>query len=240
MQTNDPLVLSASQISLFKRCKRAWYKRYIEKIKEPPKPWLIYGVNFHDCIEKIYRKILGEEVQQKEYDQEIIDLVNEGFRKEVLYVPNKFIPEKEIKFKINEHASMRGYVDLIDVSNGKIVDHKTIKGLSYALTEEDLKQDLQLNIYGYWYLQTLKEKDHVYYRHNQLHKFTPEHSKFTEVVVSRKYVETYWETQVLPYVNEIVDLRSRLDLKEYTCNTNACDDYGGCFHKPDCHEKGYK
>ena len=236
---NKKLRLSASQISLFKRCKRAWYLRYIEKIKEPYKPWLTTGVNFHSCIEGIYKKILGEEVKEKYYDRELIDMVRDAFDKGVLYVPNKFIPEKRIKFDINEHASMIGYVDLIDVTDGKLNDHKTIKSSKWALNEDQLKEDLQLNIYGYWYLKKIPSRKHVWFRHNQLHKIDSDLSTFVEVKVSRDDVYQYWETEIAPLVDEIVELKIESEKSKYICEQKSCGDYGGCGYKDNCEEHKY-
>jgi hypothetical protein len=231
--------LSASQISLFKRCKRAWYLRYIEKIKEPFKPWLKDGINFHACIEDVYKKILGQEVKEGYYDSEVVDMVRTAFDLGVLYIPDKFIPEQSIKLKLKEDVQMIGYIDLVDVSNGKINDHKSIKSKRWALTEEQMKDDLQLNIYGYWYLNKLPSKKFVWFRHNQLNKIDPELSEFVEVKRSRDEVFHYWEKQVKPFVDEIVEMRREASKSDYTCDLSACGDYGGCGYKPNCEEDKY-
>jgi hypothetical protein len=220
-----PLVLSASQISLFKRCKRAWYLRYVEKIKEPPKPWLKKGNDFHRCIEK---------VEDDYFDSDVIEMVKIAFNKEILYVPNKFLIEHPIKFNVNDMASIRGYVDFLDVSNGKINDHKSISSKKWALTEETIKTDLQLNIYGFWYLQKIPNKKHVYYRHNQLHKIDPDLSSFIEVKRSRDDVMDYWCNEIKPIIDEIVDLYLNCEKKNYLCNLDACKDYGGCGYELTC------
>jgi hypothetical protein len=226
--------VSASQISLFKRCKRAWYYRYIEKIKVPVKPWLKKGIEFHDCIENMYRKINGEDIKDEIYGSDIIDMVKAGFENNILYVPNKFIPEKQIDFDISDAASMTGKIDLVDVSNSKIVDHKTISNKKWALTPSQLREDLQLNIYGYWYLTTLPKKKFVWYRHNQLNKTNPDMSMFQEVKVSRNDVIDYWKENVEPEVEEIVELKQQANKELFKCNLTSCDDYGGCDYLHCC------
>jgi hypothetical protein len=232
--TKKEIKLSASQISLFKRCKRAWYHRYIEKVKTPPKPWLRKGIEFHECIERMYKKIKGDEVELGLYSSDIIDMVKTGFKLDILYVPNTFAVEQPVNFQIMDDVSMVGYIDFLDVSNAKIVDHKTIKSHSWALKEDDLRADLQLNIYGYWYLSKLPRRNRVTFRHNQIHKTEPELSSFVEVEVSRMDVENYYHENVMPYVNEIVELSQDPEINRFSCDLSRCGDYGGCDYEKVC------
>lgn len=231
--------LSASQIGLFKRCKRAWYLRYIEKVPEPPKPWLEKGKKFHACIEDIYNKKLGKEVKEKIYTSDITEMVESGFESGVLYYPNKYLVEHEVKIDINEYAWLIGYIDFLDVSNSKIVDHKSVKSKKWMLTEKDLAENLQLNIYGYWYLNKIPNKKFVYYRHNQLNKQIPDECEFVEVKMKRDDVIDYWNTEVMPCVDEIIELKRQATKEKFLCNRGACGDYGGCDYKKNCESCGY-
>jgi hypothetical protein len=198
------------------------------------------GNDFHKCIERVYKQILGEEVGDGFFDSDVIDMVTTAFEMEVLYIPNKFLIEQKINLAINDMASMIGYVDMIDVSNGKIVDHKSLKSKRWALTEETMKDDLQLNIYGYWYLSKVKTRKYIYFRHNQLHKIDPELSGFVEVKRSRDEVCQYWEENILPTVNEMIELYQEGEKTLYACNLKSCGDYGGCGYKPNCETDKYR
>lgn len=218
-------------------CKRKWYFRYVEKIKEPFRPWLKQGLDFHQCIENCFKKLAGEEVEVEYFDNDIKEMVRVAWEKGIIYAPDKHLVEKEVNFEINEGAKMVGYIDLLDVSGGKIIDHKTFKRPQDALTEDDLKDNLQLMIYAYWYLLTLEKKKGVWLRHNQINKIDPENSKYTEVWVSREHVENYWNTVVVPVVEELLELQGEAK-KEFKCNTARCGDYGGCPYQEHC--DGYK
>lgn len=231
---SEQLRLSASQLSLFKSCKRAWYYRYVEKVKIPKKPWLQTGIDFHECIENKYKKLLGEEVKDIIYDSELVKMVDFAWEQGILYTPNKFLIEKEIKIPIDEKIHMIGKIDLLDITNGKIVDHKTVKSKKYALDENDLRKDLQLNIYGYWYFLKLPQKKCVYYRHNQLHKIASDLTTYTEVKVSRDSVEKYWNFVVLPIVYEVQKYAEHKTKEHFPCNLSNCSNYGGCDYKYNC------
>jgi RecB family exonuclease len=55
--------LSYSSVSLFQACPRAWFYRYVEKLRVPASPALVMGSAFHATIEHILRaKVTGEVV----------------------------------------------------------------------------------------------------------------------------------------------------------------------------------
>jgi len=101
-----------------------------------------------------------------------------------------------------------------------------------------LKNDLQLNIYGYWYLKKLPKKKHLTYRHNQLNKINVEGSLFTEAEVHRDDVFHYWETKIMPAINEIWDMYQSCEKYKYVCNLQSCGDYGGCTYLKHCKNEG--
>ena len=142
-------------------------------------------------------------------------------------------------FDINEFAWLIGYIDFLDVSNSKIVDHKSVKSKKWMLTEKDLAENLQLNIYGYWYLNKIPNKKFVYYRHNQLNKQIPDACEFVEVKMKRDDVIDYWNTEVMPCVDEIIELKRQAVKEKFLCNKGACGDYGGCDYKKNCESCGY-
>jgi len=236
IRKKNDILLSASQIILFKRCPRAWYWKYIRKEKEPFRPWFLEGRNFHGCIEHAYKKITGQEIKkQRFFDESIVDLVEIGFEKKILIIPDKFLVEHAIKkFPICDGAYLNGFIDFINISDGKIEDHKTVKSWQYAETEKTLKVNPQLLIYAYWYFSRLKKRKSVYLRHNQFHKNAPETSKFTEVKVSRKYVENYWETEVLTTAKKMVKMKPIMDEEAFEYELGACGDYGGCSFLGKC------
>jgi hypothetical protein len=238
MTTNEKtkkIQLSASQIILFKSCPRSWYWKYVMKVKEPYMPWLNTGLAFHLCIEHTYMKIRGDEIKKPKYfDEDLIDLVNIGFDKGILEVPNNFLLEHNIKVPLCEGAYLKGIIDFVNVDDGKIEDHKTVSSWKYAETEETLKNNMQLLIYAKWYLNKVKTRKSVYLKHNQFHKNAPETSKSVEVKVSRDYVENYWEKEVMSYVNQMIEMKTNTDEKAFDFNLDSCGNYGGCSFLDKC------
>ena len=235
----DDILVSVSQISMFKACPRSWYWKYVMKTKEPYRPWLNTGINFHLCIEHAYKKIKGEKIlTEKTFDSDIVDMVNIGFKKKILTIPNIFLLEHNIKFPVCEGAYLKGVADFINVSDGKIEDHKTISSWQYAETEETLKNNFQLLVYAKWYLDKVKNRNSIVLKHNQFHKNAPDTSRSVEVKVSRKYVMDNWETNALPYIKQMVALKKNTDENAFEFNQDACGNYGGCSFTEICH--GFK
>lgn len=55
--------LSYSSISLYQACPRAWRYRYVDKVKTPTAPALVFGSAFHATIENVLRaNVAGETV----------------------------------------------------------------------------------------------------------------------------------------------------------------------------------
>lgn len=236
METPDILV-SVSQISMFKACPRSWYWKYVMKVKEPYKPWLTTGINFHSCIEHAYMKIRGDEIKKpKQFDEDLVDMVNIGFEKKILTIPDTFLLEHAIKFNACEGAYLKGFADFINVSEGKIEDHKTISSWQYAETEETLKDNFQLLVYAKWYLDKVKTRKTIFLRHNQFHKNAPETSRAVEVEVTRQDVEDNWYNNALPYIKQMVALKKNTDEKAFDFNQESCGNYGGCSFSNVCGE----
>lgn len=220
--------LSASQIIKFIRCQREWYYSYVKKIPVPRKPWLKTGNDFHEYIEGKYQKLLGKTVEEGYYSNDITGMVDEAWDTDILYIPQKFIVEKSINFVINEEASLTGKVDLIDVTKAKIIDHKTFNDKKYTYNEEELKENIQLNIYAFWYLNKIPKRNTVFLRHNYLNKIDSCMNFFTEVEVTREEVYGFWNNNVIPVVHEMIKLSKTNEENCYKCNTSKCGEYGGC------------
>jgi len=220
------------------QCPRAWYFKYIKRIKEIPSPALKYGIEFHNAIAYVLMRNLGESPKPTYTRPDIINLVKAGFDSGALEIPKKYLVEKWIEFDVNENITMTGKIDLVDVTKSCIVDHKTCDGEEYALSGNDLQKDLQLNVYGYWYLSLLPNKKKVSYQHNQLFKNKPELSRKVNTEVSRDSVTDYWNSIVVPVCNEIyeVKMRAEQDVNFFEKHLDSCGMYDGCRFKTPCDE----
>jgi hypothetical protein len=239
------LKVSASQILSFRNCKRFWYINKVLGIPTEETPALLYGKNFHSCIEKTYelldQGLAMEEIRTAIKDlfvPEITNMVIKGWTLGILTLPKKRLIEQEIKIPIGDYGVMRGFIDFINVDESRIEDHKTIGNWQYALKEQDLEQNLQLMIYAYWYFRKIKNKKEVYIRHNQFYKSNPSDSKFIVKKVYKDHVCDYWEENVVKLVSEMVEYAKIQDVKEVEVNLKHCGAYGGCCFKGDpCDQK---
>ena len=229
------LKVSASQLKMFQTCHRSWYLKYVEKIEVPVKPALRIGIEFHNYIETIYKKNLGIITENVNVSPDIKLLVDNSFENGLLYYPKKYLIEHAINFEVNDSVKFTGKIDLIDIPANKIIDHKTIKDIKYGLSENDLKNDLQLNAYGFWYLKRLPKVKQLSFRHNQLNKTSPAKSTKVEVTVSRESVESYWKNDILPIIGKLEGLKKINNKEAFKCNLNSCENYGGCDYKRWCH-----
>jgi CTP:phosphocholine cytidylyltransferase-like protein len=54
------------------------------------------------------------------------------------------------------------------------------------------------------------------------------------VKVSRKYVDTYWEEEVMPYIDQMIEMKTNTDEESFDYNLDACGNYGGCSFLGKC------
>lgn len=233
------LKVSASQLISFTNCKKYWYINKIMGVQTKTTPALIYGSQFHSCIETSYeliqeglgRKDLNKALVVKKYPDEIIEMVNVGWDKKILTIPPKKLIEKDFKIPVKDYGIMRGAIDFYNITTNTIEDHKTVGNWKYALTKKDLKNNLQLMIYCYWAMTKLPKKKSIKVRHNQFFKLAPSESCFIEDEVTREYVMMYWKINVEPVVAEMVEYCQKRSVDDVEGNLSHCGAYGGCCFK---------
>jgi hypothetical protein len=237
---NGLLKVSASQIQSFLNCPMFWYLNKVKGLPTKVTPALFYGKKFHSCVERSYelidngvdlKKLKPQLLQENKFEPEHIDMVMVGWNKNILNNPKRKFIEKSIKIKIGDYAIMRGFIDFYNVNESRVEDHKTIGDWKYALTQEDLKNNLQLMIYCYWVFKRLPKKDKLKVRHNQFFKLDPSQSQFIEDIVTRDYVETYWENNIENTTKKMLELAKDSSLRlEVNKNKKHCGAYGGCCY----------
>ena len=226
--------VSASQITNFLICPRLWYFKSVLKEPEPFNEAFKAGNEIHACIEDSFLLLENKEPKKEIHPPHALDIVREAFLNGTLYKPQKYLVEHKIDFNVMPDVDMTGFIDLIDVTNSKIIDHKSISKLEYAETPETIKKNLQLLIYAYWYINKLN-KDKVWVRHNQLVKNAPETSRFVEAQLTSDEVIDYWKSKVLPAIKLMKFYKDANFDKQYVpCDIDGCSKYGGCYVERKC------
>jgi len=227
--------VSASQIKLYTRCPRRWYYQYIEKLPTPPpSKALAYGSLIHEQIEG---QIQGSNTPDRDLIAEPLHLYKQAipYLQHLwrLYHAGWLLVEEEIRIETPSGVPIIGRADVVSV--GRVVDHKTTSDKKYILKPEELAQDLQANVYVYWYhqqhLQKLfgldedyKQKETTVFVHHYLNKKDSRASR-VETPMPRAENKKYVEEKVFPTVQKIVDAAC-LDHSNVLFNKKDCWSYG--------------
>jgi hypothetical protein len=115
-----------------------------------------------------------------------------------------------------------------------INDHKFIKDLKWQLSEDELREDVQCNWYGYvemWkYDVNAAEMGWVFYQ-----KTFPNPSATTEVMITRKQASAFVARVIDPALVEMEEMiRTRPSLHVIEPSLEECPKYRGCEHKSYC------
>lgn len=226
---------SASQIKLYQRCPRRWYYKYIEKLPTPPpSEALAYGTLIHEQVEGQIqgpeppnRDLIGEPLKLYKH---AIPYLNHLWR---LYHAGWALVEKDIHIDTPSGVPIVGRADVVSI--GRVIDHKTTSNAKYILKPEELAQDLQANIYVYWYhqqdLQELfnlempyTQKETTHFVHHYFNKKTNYASR-VETPIPVKFNEQYMEEKVFPTTQKMCETAS-MDHNIVLFNEKDCWSYG--------------
>jgi len=230
VQTYNPntklYYVSASQISDFRRCKKRWYHKVVDKVKEPDKASAALGSAVHAFIE---RAIIGE--FPEDFPENVRAIALSGQR---------FWPRPETEMDIEREfvledpdvpMPMYGFIDVR--TPDEVIDHKTTSNIAqYGKVAEQWQNDPQGIIYPAANL-SLGGKPRfriIYYQTRG--------RASSEVVVDMTPGQIRFGLQEIGRdVKEMLRL-SQLPLTEVPHNEQACGDYGGCYMRNLCARVG--
>jgi len=219
--------VTASQISDFRRCKKRWYHKQVDKVKEPEKPGAELGTSVHSFIEHALSS--GQ--------------LPEGFPENVKAIAlsgQRFWPAPGTEMEIEHEFILRdpdvplpmyGFIDIR--TKEEVVDHKTTSDIAkWGKGAEQWQHDPQGVIYPAANLSLGgKPKFRIIY-------YQTKGRKADEVVVDMTPGQIRFGLQQIGRdVKEMLDLAQR-PLAEVPHNTEACSDYGGCYMRPLCAKAG--
>jgi len=216
------VILSPTQIEIFRTCRRKWGYRYLDNIETKPSKAAELGSQVHKILENY---LINNAIDIKTREGQI---ASAG-----LHLLPKLLPKDNVERHIlfaHEGFIFQGYIDFFDHLGSQtwlIGDHKTCSSFSNALNEESLKKNIQANIYAQWFF---KEKGAdavklkwVYYG--------------TKVKPQAKAIETdLKKDEAQPVFTEILktaaEIKTVIEEKTTTAalpkNTSACFKYGPC------------
>jgi hypothetical protein len=214
--------VSASQISTFKNCPRRWAYTYLDKIKLPPSSAAKFGSSVHHTLEKyLLTNTIDYEIREGQVAKPGLHYLPKGLNSDQV--------EKYFEFN-HKKIGFRGYIDFFnqDSTNNVLVgDHKTCSSFRTALTSEQLKHNVQSNIYAQWAFQELGAESvklkWIYYRT----KGKPA-AQCVEAEIKKHEQPSLFETH-LGIASSIIDtLNQKPDSLDMPKNLNSCFKYGRC------------
>jgi len=233
MGAKSRVYVSASQIkNAFGKdapCARRWGFGYIDGKKQPTSPQMQFGTDGHTHGENWLRhgKKPDDSAPGKAFAQGIKHLPAPG--------PHLLI-EKKFEYKLTDEAWVIGYIDCVDPSGDLplVLDHKFTSDMRYAMSEADLLEDPQAQIYADWARREYSVDEvnlrWVYYIASGKDMATrkPKGSKAVEGTIVKS---DRWN-MILGQADQLVDWRRNVDKGEdLAANLNSCDAFGGCYYK---------
>lgn len=228
MILSNKWILSATEIETFNTCQRKWAYRYIDGIEPQPSKAAEFGKAVHQVLEQ-YLKTNSIKIETAEGH-----VIKPGL---------KFLPsgldssqiEKQILFGFEGHI-FHGFIDFYEQVGSQIWlvgDHKTCSTFNTALTPDELKKNIQANIYAQWFF---KEKNAdtvhlkwIYYRT----KSTPD-AKTVESSLTREEAAENFKP-ILKTVSEIKKIvEAKAKSKDLERTESACFKYGRCPYYVAC------
>ena len=223
--------VSASQISAFRECPRKWYFDKIVKLPRTSTSATELGSRVHAVLEAYLRG----EVESIDTSDEVGQIAASGLE----YLPSIATSVLEVELSLEDDMPLddapvpvKGFVDLIDVQRGEIIDHKTSSNKRYTKTQKELRENVQLMMYAAAYFRRFPQESHVTLTHIYYGTRT-RWSKKVSVKVSREHVETQW-TAIKETITQMIEVSRADHAGDAPTCYDACDNYGGCPYRGQC------
>jgi hypothetical protein len=221
--------VSASQIKTYRRCSRKWWFEKIAGHRSPTSAAAELGRQLHAQLENYL--LTGELPESPIARAGLKHLPSQG---------EKILVEESLEYKKGLPVPLIGFIDLVELENRRVTDHKTTSDFKWAKNEYELLMDPQAIIYTKIAKDQFFEGDediefrHVYYRTRGAAA-----SSCTTAVFSTELLEEQFEGIVQTVLDMSEDSRQEKPAG-VSFNPEACSDYGGCPFRGECATLGVK
>lgn len=218
-----PLIVSPSQLATARLCERKWAWRMLDGVKAEPNKFASFGLELHSQAAAWMRDGKAPKLETAE---------GRAFSAGIQHLPPPGRGEVEYAFNMEREGVT--FVAIVDyLEPGLVVDHKSTGG-RFIPTEDELRDDDQVNIYAAAAMEFFDEESTearwVYY-----HRDGKRSTKRSLPVVTADDVRRYLGEKVDPLAARLVQLRDReARAGDLEPNLSACDLYGGCPYKSLC------
>lgn len=227
--------VSPSQISTFQACPRKWYFGTILGIRQPQTPNQELGERIHKCLENHYK---GYGLDWEKPEPTALNAAKALLK----LLPVDGEPEVKIDGTLTlAGIPVNGRLDLVVRDSLKVIDYKTISSISrYSKTSEHLKTDPQAIIYLAWLAQQMNCTEETCLRFHHAY-VEPKTLKTSLVPVDLIRSEIDMAMGALGYVVETMRVEAtKPAVSDVTANTDACNDYGGCYYRGQCPAQNWR
>lgn len=222
--------VSASQISTFRECPRKWYFDKVVKLPRASTSATELGSRVHAVLEAYLRG----EVESIDTSDEVGQIAASGLEylppvSSVLEIERSLEGDMALD---DAPVPVQGFVDVIDVQNNEILDHKTTSSQRYLKTQKELRENVQMMMYAVAYLRRFPQESHVTLTH--IYYGTKKRwSKKVSVKVSREHVEAQWAS-IKETIAQMIEVSRADHAGDAPTCYEACDNYGGCPYRGQC------
>jgi hypothetical protein len=235
--------VSASQLDAFadasaapfvggEGCNRAWWFEKILGIPKPPKVSADRGVLIHKRSEQYLKT--GDPAHLADGLMLAKDLLPDP----ALLQQGRLKVEHPVSANVIDGVVLKGFVDIW--RPWQIDDLKTSNDPRWFKTPEEIRSNLQMNIYGYinGITHGTGKYGTVRLAHIQLHvprnTVTVVSAKRVEVEVPIDATRKVWTDRVVPLTRRMQEVALLDDPSRVTPNWSACSRYGGCPYQDRC------
>ena len=255
--------LSASQWKTYSECARKWAWKYLHGLPDPSGISAQVGLRVHKILEdylKTGAPINGLEVLEllDPRTQRMVRYLPGQVAQATTHLlppPGFAIVEEGFTYQ-TDATKWRGFMDVqglirtpepggpilwlpsthpvVDAVEAAVLDHKATSDLKWAKTQQDLREDIQANIYAGVTMQRFG-KSRAYLQWNYVTMRGRSQSRPTSIWRTKTEVEEFMGTVADPVARQIQQLyKLRPKAKELPANTAACESYGGCPFRAHC------
>jgi CRISPR/Cas system-associated exonuclease Cas4 (RecB family) len=215
---------SASQIKTFTRCERKWWFEKIAGYTSPPSAAATLGRDLHAELEDYF--LTGKELESP-----------------ILKVGFDALPPRDANLLVEENirltepgmaAPIVGVIDLVELDDRRITDHKTTSDFRWMRSEYQLAVDPQAIIYVMaahrrWFSgEDTIEFRHLYYRTRGAPAAAQSSVTFNIADLTARFAD------IKDTVNSMEVAAAKPTASKTSPNPAACGDYGGCPFRGRC------